>query len=86
MTDRRRGNSLDGRTWTRYSISVWDDIRKSKEELRLKHPRSSPPTSRRLVSASPPEGAWYSIPLRPRLHHPRRPPTRPPRHRHRHPA
>ncbi len=43
MTDtRRRGNLLDGRTWTRYSISVWSDIRKSKEELTLKHPALFP--------------------------------------------
>jgi len=39
---RRRGNSLDGRTWTRYSVSVWSDIRKSKEELELKHPALFP--------------------------------------------
>jgi len=39
---RRRGNLLDGRIWTRYSISVWSDIHKSKEELRLKHPALFP--------------------------------------------
>jgi DNA modification methylase len=39
---RRRGNALDGRTWTRNSISVWSDIRKSKEELALKHPALFP--------------------------------------------
>lgn len=40
--ERRRGNALDGRTWTRYSISVWSDLRKSKEELKLKHPALFP--------------------------------------------
>ena len=35
--DRPRANSLDGRTWTRYSISIWSDIRKSQEELELGH-------------------------------------------------
>ncbi len=30
---RRRGNELDGKTWTRYSISVWSDIRKTPEEI-----------------------------------------------------
>jgi len=38
----RRANELDGRTWTRFSISVWDDIRKTPEELRLKHPALFP--------------------------------------------
>jgi DNA modification methylase len=58
MTDRRRANSLDGRTWTRHSISVWDDIRKSKEELRLKHPALFPvELPRRLIECFlPPEG------------------------------
>jgi DNA modification methylase len=58
MPDRRRANSLDGRTWTRHSISVWDDIRKSKEELRLKHPALFPvELPRRLIECFlPPEG------------------------------
>jgi DNA modification methylase len=42
MTEKRRANSLDGKTWTRHSISVWSDIRKSKEELKLKHPALFP--------------------------------------------
>ena len=39
---RKRANDLDGATWTRYSISIWDDIRKSPEELSLKHPAMFP--------------------------------------------
>lgn len=39
---RRRCNELDGRTWTRFSISVWSDLRKSADELALKHPASFP--------------------------------------------
>lgn len=35
---RKRANELDGKTWLQYSISVWNDIRKSKEELELRHP------------------------------------------------
>ena len=38
----KRANDLDGAAWTRYSISVWDDIRKSPEELSLKHPAMFP--------------------------------------------
>jgi DNA modification methylase len=38
----KRANSLDGKTWARNSISVWSDIRKSKEELKLKHPALFP--------------------------------------------
>jgi hypothetical protein len=29
---------LNGKTWLRYSISVWDDIEKSAEEKLLRHP------------------------------------------------
>ena len=39
---RRRANQLDGKTWTRYSISIWSDLRKTTEELRLKHPALFP--------------------------------------------
>lgn len=35
-------NTLDGKAWTRNSISVWSDIRKTPEELRLKHPAMFP--------------------------------------------
>lgn len=38
----RRANDLDGATWIRYSISVWNDIRKSAEELALDHPAMFP--------------------------------------------
>lgn len=37
-----RANDLDGATWTRYSISVWSDIRKTAEEALLKHPAMFP--------------------------------------------
>jgi DNA modification methylase len=38
----RRGNDLDGAAWTRNSISVWSDIRKTPEEAALKHPAMFP--------------------------------------------
>jgi len=38
----RRCNELDGATWLRYSISVWDDIRKTAEESQLHHPAMFP--------------------------------------------
>lgn len=38
----RRGNDLDGATWTRRSISVWSDIRKTPAERRLGHPAAFP--------------------------------------------
>jgi len=47
---RRRANELDGRTWTRYSISVWSDIVRSAEEKALKHPALFPVAlPRRLI-------------------------------------
>ena len=55
---KRRANSLDGKTWTRHSISIWSDIRKSKEELALKHPALFPSqlVERVMECFLPPEG------------------------------
>jgi len=39
---KRRANALDGKTWTRYSISIWSDVRKTPEEARLGHPAMFP--------------------------------------------
>ncbi len=38
----RRANDLDGRDWTRYSISIWSDLKKTKEEQSLGHPAIFP--------------------------------------------
>ncbi len=38
----KKANDLDGKTWQRYSISVWSDIRKTREESRLGHPAIFP--------------------------------------------
>jgi DNA modification methylase len=38
----RRANQLDGKTWTKYSISIWSDIKKSQEEIQLGHPAIFP--------------------------------------------
>jgi DNA modification methylase len=40
----RHANELSGAEWTRCSISVWNDIQKSAEELRLGHPALFPET------------------------------------------
>jgi DNA modification methylase len=40
--ERQRANDLDGREWTRCSISVWNDIRWSREEQQLEHPAMFP--------------------------------------------
>ncbi|MDW7652271.1 MAG: DNA methyltransferase [Bacillota bacterium] len=37
-----RKTDLDGRTWLSYSISVWDDLRKTAEETGLSHPALYP--------------------------------------------
>jgi len=44
QSKRRRANALDGKAWTRYSISVWSDIKKTAEENALKHPAMFPIT------------------------------------------
>lgn len=38
----KKANELDGKTWLRYSISVWNDIRKTREEIKLNHPAMFP--------------------------------------------
>ncbi len=38
----RRANDLDGKTWLRYSVSVWSDIHKSSKETELRHPAIFP--------------------------------------------
>ncbi len=38
----RRANDLDGSTWTKHSISIWSNIKKTKEEVDLKHPALFP--------------------------------------------
>ena len=38
----KRANDLEGRAWTRHSISVWSDIGKSRKELALRHPAMFP--------------------------------------------
>src|SRR5262245_27336701 len=53
----RRCNSLDGKHWLRNSISVWDDIRRTPEEARLKHPAMFPVAlAARLIESFLPDG------------------------------
>ena len=42
LESRKRANNLDGKTWTRNSISIWSDIRKTTEEVALGHPAMFP--------------------------------------------
>jgi DNA modification methylase len=57
----RRANSLDGKRWIQNSISVWSDIRKSPEELRLKHPAMFPAAlAARLIESFLPVG-WHLV-------------------------
>jgi len=38
----KRANELEGKTWLRHSISIWGDLRKTKQEKDLKHPAMFP--------------------------------------------
>ena len=38
----KRANQLEGKTWLRHSISIWSDLRKTKNERELKHPATFP--------------------------------------------
>ena len=42
MSKNSKKINLDGKTWIKYSISVWDDIAKDSEEIRTKHPAMFP--------------------------------------------
>ncbi len=42
MLNKKIRTNLDGRTWARYSISIWNDIQKNPVEKRLKHPALFP--------------------------------------------
>lgn len=39
---KKRANDLDGKKWLQYSISVWNDIKKTPEEMKLRHPAMFP--------------------------------------------
>jgi len=39
---KQKANDLDGKTWTKYSISIWRDIRKTPEEKKYDHPAMFP--------------------------------------------
>ena len=39
---KHRANDLDGGSWTRNSVSIWPDIRKTSEEWQFKHPAMFP--------------------------------------------
>lgn len=48
----KRANDLDGASWTKNSISVWSDVRKSQEESQLGHPAIFPgQLVRRLIES-----------------------------------
>lgn len=42
MTRKRLRSDLDGKTWSRYSISIWSDIEKDGEEKKIRHPAMFP--------------------------------------------
>jgi len=39
---KNRLNDIDGKTWLKYSFSIWRDIRKTPGEIKLKHPAMFP--------------------------------------------
>lgn len=54
----KRANELDGKTWLQNSVSVWSDIRKTKEEVELKHPAMFPiALAHRLIACFTPPHA-----------------------------
>jgi len=44
VKEKKRANDLDGKTWVRYSISVWSDLQKNSRERALHHPALFPVT------------------------------------------
>ncbi|MGC8834500.1 MAG: DNA methyltransferase, partial [Armatimonadota bacterium] len=59
-----KANDLDGKTWCRYSISVWSDIRKTPEETALNHPALFPEAlPARLIQCFTKQGALVLDPF-----------------------
>ena len=57
-SERKKANELDGKTWLKYSISVWNDLKKTKEEAEWKHPAMFPSAlAHRLIECFTPEEA-----------------------------
>jgi DNA modification methylase len=56
---------LDGKTWLRYSISIWDDLVKSRDERGFKHPAMFPSglTDRLLEIFEPQDGGLVLDPF-----------------------
>ncbi|MGD0152778.1 MAG: DNA methyltransferase [Thermacetogeniaceae bacterium] len=56
---------LDGKTWLRYSISIWGDLAKNREERSLRHPAMFPSslTDRLLEIFSPRDGGLVMDPF-----------------------
>lgn len=51
MIDKKKIIPLDGRTWTRYSISIWSDLQKTAAERAMAHPAAFPQAlAARLIS------------------------------------
>ncbi|MFQ6124344.1 MAG: DNA methyltransferase [Candidatus Heimdallarchaeota archaeon] len=42
QVNHKKSTNLNGKQWLRYSISIWDDIKKTKEEATIKHPAMFP--------------------------------------------
>ncbi|MBI3865101.1 MAG: site-specific DNA-methyltransferase [Planctomycetia bacterium] len=60
--ERARCNSLGGKRWLQNSISVWSDLRKSPEELQLKHPAMFPAAlAARLIESFLPAGTQHVV-------------------------
>ncbi|NLC12175.1 MAG: DNA methyltransferase, partial [Firmicutes bacterium] len=50
-------NHLGGKKWIKYSISIWDDLQKSREEQQLQHPAIFPVSlAKRVVEVWSREG------------------------------
>ncbi len=63
--ERRRANTLSGVEWTRNSISVWSDLRRTPQETALKHPALFPASlvERVIQCLMPPAGGTVLDPF-----------------------
>ena len=58
INEAKRCNSLSGKEWLRNSVSVWSDLKKTKEEKELEHPASFPVAlAERLIDTFSKEGS-----------------------------
>ncbi len=64
VPEEKKFNELSGKTWTRYSVSVWEDILRNAEERKPEHPAVFPiELAKRVLEIFTKKGDWVLDPF-----------------------